>query len=276
MAEETAGDRREELRYIIGSEVPTAGGARAGEEEVHVTTPKAAMETLEATREAFRRYELAEAWERVVGLVVQPGVEFGNDFVHEYDRDAAAPLSRFIEGVPHMVYEAHSTDYQPREALRALVEDHFAILKVGPALTFAFREAVFALAAIEEELGVATPSHLREVIDRVMVEDPRHWQRYYPGAPEAQRLARAYSFSDRIRYYWPHPRVQDALRRLLANLEDAEIPPGVLSQYFPKEYHRVRSGQLPNRPQALIFSHITDVLEDYAYACGVKSYAAGG
>lgn len=51
-----------------------------------------------------------------------------------------------------MVYEAHSTDYQTRTAYWELVRDHFAILKVGPALTFALREAIFALAQIEQEL----------------------------------------------------------------------------------------------------------------------------
>jgi D-tagatose-1,6-bisphosphate aldolase subunit GatZ/KbaZ len=33
-----------------------------------------------------------------------------------------------------------------------LVEDHFGILKVGPALTFAFREALFSLEYIEQEM----------------------------------------------------------------------------------------------------------------------------
>ena len=51
-----------------------------------------------------------------------------------------------------IVYEAHSTDYQKKDSLKKMVEDNFAILKVGPWLTFAFREAVFALAKIEEEL----------------------------------------------------------------------------------------------------------------------------
>ncbi len=36
--------------------------------------------------------------------------------------------------------------------LRGLVTDHFAILKVGPVLTYAYREAVFALSFIEDEL----------------------------------------------------------------------------------------------------------------------------
>ena len=37
-----------------------------------------------------------------------------------------------------LVFEAHSTDYQPPEGLARLVSDGFAVLKVGPALTFAF------------------------------------------------------------------------------------------------------------------------------------------
>jgi len=47
---------------------------------------------------------------------------------------------------PRLIYQGHSTDYQRLESLRAMVEDHFAILKVGPALRFALREAPFALA----------------------------------------------------------------------------------------------------------------------------------
>ena len=84
-------------------------------------------------------------------MVVQPGVEFGDDFVLPYRPEAAKELSRFIEDQP-MIYEAHSTDYQTRAALTSLVHGHFAILKVGPGLTFAFREAVFALAMIENEM----------------------------------------------------------------------------------------------------------------------------
>ena len=52
--------------------------------------------------------------------------------VAAYDRKAARPLARFIEKQAGIVFEAHSTDYQTRQALRAMVEDHFAVLKVGP------------------------------------------------------------------------------------------------------------------------------------------------
>lgn len=88
---------------------------------------------------------------RVIAIVVQPGVEFDHTQIIHYQPQAAQALSAWIKETP-MVYEAHSTDYQTRQAYRALVRDHYAILKVGPALTFALREAIFALAQMENEL----------------------------------------------------------------------------------------------------------------------------
>ena len=61
-------------------------------------------------------------------------------------------LKKTIEKYDQFVYEAHSTDYQRKETLRQMVKDHFVILKVGPALTFAMREALFSLDFIEKEL----------------------------------------------------------------------------------------------------------------------------
>ncbi|MGC8857203.1 MAG: class II D-tagatose-bisphosphate aldolase non-catalytic subunit, partial [Anaerolineae bacterium] len=259
-----------EVRYVIGSEVPAAGGAKAGEDHLHVTTPEAAAQTLELSRGAFLAQGLDSAWERVRALVVQPGVEFGDDFVHEYDPAAAAPLSRFIETVPGLVYEAHSTDYQTPAALRALVRDHFAILKVGPALTFALREAAFALAMIENELFSAEErSHLMERLEAAMLANPVHWQRHYRGDERQLALARKYSFSDRIRYYWGEPDVQVAFRQLIANLEGvAPLPLTLLSQYLPEISLEIREGRLARRPLALIQGKIQKVLEDYRLACG--------
>ena len=101
--------------------------------------------------------ELNDARQRTIALVVQPGVEFDHHSVEHYQPQRADALSHFIERQPGMIYEAHSTDYQPPQAYRQLVRDHFAILKVGPALTFALREALFALDRIEREwLGNAS------------------------------------------------------------------------------------------------------------------------
>ncbi len=256
--------------YVIGTEVPIPGGAQAHETGVAVTRVEDVRATLDATRQAFARAGLHAAWQRVIAVVVQPGVEYGDDFVLPYQPPAARPLAQFIEDEPQWVYEAHSTDYQSPQALRQLVRDHFAILKVGPALTFAWREALFALALMENELfsgSTAAPSHLLDVLEAVMLDAPAHWQKHYRGSPSEQRLARRYSFSDRVRYYWPDPRLQTAQDHLLANLSAAPLPLSLLSQYAPDAYRRIRQGELPNTPHAVLLDRVASVLRDYAFAC---------
>ncbi len=257
------------LRYVIGTEVPPPGGAAGPQDSVRVTPVEEARRTLEVTRAAFVEAGLEAAWERVSALVVQPGVEFGDDFVHEYDPAAAAGLARFSE-TTRFVYEAHSTDYQTRDNLAALVRDHFAILKVGPALTFAFREAVFSLAMIESELFAPEErSRLLERLEAAMQREPSHWKNHYHGSQQRLALARKYSLSDRVRYYWPEPDVQAALSKLLGNLESAApLPLALVSQYLPEMADEMRSGRLPNRAPAIIARKIEAVLEDYRAACG--------
>jgi D-tagatose-1,6-bisphosphate aldolase subunit GatZ/KbaZ len=271
MAEETLAAMPEpprELRYVIGSEVPLPGGASSHEDGVHVTSVADARRTLELTRDVFVNEGLEAAWENVIALVVQPGVEFGDDFILAYDPAAARPLARFSETIP-MAYEAHSTDYQAGASLRKLVRDHFAILKVGPALTFAFREAVFALAMMENELLPRVQrSRLIESLDEAMLRQPVHWQKYYRGSARAVAFARKYSLSDRCRYYWGDPLVQSAFERLLHSLQEKPLPHALLSQFMPEQSDRARNGQIPATPEALILDKIHSVLEEYALACG--------
>jgi len=136
--------------YVIGTEVPVPGGSQIKEETLHITKPGDVNRFISVTKSIFRKNNLENAWQRVIAVVVQPGVEFGNAEIHDYDRKKAAVLSAFIKS-QDMVYEAHSTDYQTGSSLKEMVEDHFAILKVGPWLTYSFREAVFALEAIQNE-----------------------------------------------------------------------------------------------------------------------------
>ncbi len=259
-------------RYVIGTEVPAPGGSIGRANSVEVTSVVAVQRMTDAAREAFLRDGLASAWERVVAVVVQPGVEFGDDFILDYDAGAARALSAFIETEPQLVYEAHSTDYQRLEALGEMVRDHFAVLKVGPALTFAFREVVFALARIEDELlsgsHAADRSRVIEVLDQAMLRNPEHWVRYYHGTPDEMARARKYSLSDRSRYYWTDDEVRRALERLIANLATRPIPWTLLSQFLPGAAKRVRDGVLQGTPQALLMEGVDRVLEDYATACG--------
>ncbi len=247
-------------------------GETHDEAGIRVTASEDVEETLEITRRAFVQLGLEAAWERVIALVVQPGVDFSDSSVHEYERSRAEPLSRRITYYPRLVYEAHSTDYQKPGSLRQLVEDHFAILKVGPALTFAFREAVFALAWMEREWLAGRPdailSNLPAVVDRAMLAYPSHWASYYRGERHEIAFALRYSYSDRSRYYWNRPEVQAALARLFENLERDPPPLALLSQFLPEQYARVREGRVGRCSQEWVFDHIAAVLRTYAQACG--------
>jgi len=264
----TAGGQVSEIRYVIGTEVPVPGGAHETLEELRPTTAQAARTTLRRHHQAVSELGLDEVWPRIMALVVQPGVEFDHLRVIDYLRERTTELGEVLDDEPDMVFEAHSTDYQTVEALTALVEDHWAVLKVGPGLTFALREALFALAAIEDELVVeADRSQLREVMERRMLAEPSQWEGYYHGSPAEQRLARRYSYSDRMRYYWPDQDVLFAQDRLLKNLDAVELPLPLISQYLPNQYARIRRGQLAAQPRALVIDHVRDVLRTYAAAC---------
>ena len=216
--------------YVIGAEVPIPGGETKELDALAVTHPEAARRTVELHRRAFAARGVEAAMNRVVAVVVQPGVDMGNAQVFGYDRDKAAALSAALRDIPGVVYEAHSTDFQSETALFDLVATHFAILKVGPSLTFAFREAVFALAAIEQRIASPNPSGIVEALERAMDAHPEHW-RGYVAAGADERLMRLYGLSDRVRYYWPHGEVQAALGRLFANVDATRVPPGLVSQF---------------------------------------------
>ncbi len=252
---------------MIGTDVPAPGGT-AVEGTMEVTTAEELARTVSLGAEAFRSAGLQEAWNRVRAVVVQPGVEFGDRSVQAYDRVRAAGLCAAARALPGMVLEGHSTDYQHPDALRALVEDGVAVLKVGPALTFAMREAVFALEHIERELAAAEPSRLGEELERAMLADPSHWRGYYRGGEAEQRLARRFSLLDRCRYYWAVPAVQQALERLLANLRAQAIPWTLASQYLPRQAGRVGEGGTAADPLELVLEAVREVLRDYAQAAG--------
>lgn len=257
-----------DLVYVIGTEVPVPGGAHETLTDLAVTTPDAARATLQAHYHAFEKHGLEGIWPRIIALVVQPGVEFDHTHIIDYQPQKAVALSKMVEDYDTLVFEAHSTDYQTPQSLRQLVIDHFAILKVGPALTFALREALFSLAAIEEELLPAKAcSGLRHVLESVMLDRPEYWQSHYHGDGNARRLARGYSYSDRVRYYWPDSQIDEAFKRLVRNLADDPIPLPLISQYLPLQYVKVREGDLSATPRELIINHIQDILQQYHCAC---------
>ncbi|MGN1276052.1 MAG: class II D-tagatose-bisphosphate aldolase, non-catalytic subunit [Floccifex sp.] len=253
--------------YIVGSEVPIPGGAQgAVDEGVQVTKPEDFKATLATFEKAFKDNELDHAWSNVIGIVVQPGVEEKDSGCTEYDREKAVDLCAAIKDYDNIVFEGHSTDYQTKIKLREMVEDGIAILKVGPGFTFMMRQALFALADIENELFKDKASHFKDVLDEAMLKDTKYWSKHYIGTEEEVALKRKYSFSDRCRYYMPVPEVKDALQTMISNLRTNGIPLNLLTQYMPIQYTRVREGLLENDPEALIVDRICDSIDEYLYA----------
>ncbi len=235
--------------YVVGSEVPFPGGAN-DDEGIQVTSVEDFEETIAIYKQTFSQQGIQDLWEDVIALVVQPGVEFGSDYVDEYDRAKASGLIQKRKDFASLVFEGHSTDYQQAEKLKQLVEDGVAILKVGPGLTFALRESLFALSRIEEELFANKKdiSDLVNVVDQVMVDNPGNWFGHYQGDECEQKLARKYSFYDRSRYYMNDPCVQSATDQMFENYKDTQVPPlSLLSQFLPVQYQKIRKGSLKKR-----------------------------
>lgn len=254
--------------YVIGTEVPIPGGAWHALDDIAVTEPEAALRTVAVHREAFHRAGAGPAFDRAIGVVVQPGVEFGNADVAHYRRQRSRELSLALERMPQFVFEAHSTDYQSPEGLAALVEDGFAILKVGPWLTFALREALYGLDAIADVLAPAgAEGGLRAAMERLMTDEPGSWAKYYHGTDDEKRVQRHFSYSDRIRYCWPHPRARQAVDTLNQRLGGKTISETLISQYLPRLYPAVSAGRLKPEPKDLLLAAVRAVLAVYAEAC---------
>ena len=254
--------------YIIGSEVPIPGGSQQEDDSLKVTNPRDFESTIIAYRKIFDKMGLSDAWNHIIGIVVQPGVEFGNADIHAYNRIDAIKLCNRLKKYPNIVFEGHSTDYQPPVKLREMVEDGIAIIKVGPALTNAVREAIFALSMIEKELipDKNQRANFIDVLENEMMKDPSNWQKHYHGTELEQHIARKYSFSDRSRYYFSHKAVVEAQEKLFDNLSKVEISLPLLHQYMPLQYSKVRDGKLQNTPRELVKDAVVCVVEDYNYA----------
>ena len=253
--------------YVIGTEVPVPGGSAHADDGVEITRPESALATIEAHRRAFASAGIPHAFERVIALVVQPGVEFDHRQVLDYEQAKAKRLSGVLDTEPTIVFEAHSTDYQSPAALAALVSDGFAILKVGPALTFAMREALYGLDNVARECDPSWGDNaLEPEMERIMLAEPKYWLDYYRGAPEQQRLLRHYSYSDRIRYYWPAEDAKAAVSRLMAKLELPAIPDPLVSQFLPRCYEAVRVGATAPRPLPLVLEAIRQAFLPYLKA----------
>ena len=266
--ETAAGADASKLRYIVGTEVPPPGGARAEHAAIVPTDPDRALQTIEAHRQAFEREGLGEAWGRVCALVVQPGLEFGPAHVDHFDTAQPDRLSPALAGFPTLAFEAHSTDYQHAAVYPELARRHFAVLKVGPALTHAYREAIYALSHID---GWLTGSaHVATVMEDLMLAEPKSWSGHYDETDAATaKVLRHFGYADRIRYYWAKPAAIAAVAALTARLDAAtSLPQPMLEQYFTAEEVDRALGREGRLAENLVRERIRSALQPYFWDRG--------
>lgn len=254
--------------YVIGSEVPIPGGEYDEKNSLEVTTAQDFEKTIKTYDEKFKEYGFKDAWDNIIAVVVQPGVEFSNEDIHDYNRKDSKELCEKLKEYPNLVFEGHSTDFQFKEKLKEMVEDGVAILKVGPALTFALRESLFLLSLMEKELikDKNDRANFIELLDKFMLNNPKDWEKYYLGTALEKELQRKYSFSDRSRYYMTHEKIDMCIKKLFENINSFKLPLGMIKQFFPNHYLKIRNNEHSNDPENLVKSNIKDVLDEYTYA----------
>ncbi|ARU02463.1 class II D-tagatose-bisphosphate aldolase non-catalytic subunit [Yoonia vestfoldensis] len=245
----------DDLLFVVGTEVPPPGGARVDEDnDTPPTSPSAARDTLAAHDAAFGNMS-----DLIGGLVAQPGVEFSSTTVHPLPMERDPHLREALVNHPHVCLEAHSTDYQNPAVYPRLADLGFAFQKVGPALTFAYREALYALDRLRPSKGA-----LQATMEAVMLANPSMWQGHYSGDEAALSAQRHFGLSDRIRYYWPTAKAQTAVRGLLTEL-DTSIPDTRLLTVFDQSILDRAEGLQGAQAQRLIHAQIECALAPYFF-----------
>jgi D-tagatose-1,6-bisphosphate aldolase subunit GatZ/KbaZ len=166
-----------------------------------------------------------------------------------------------------MCFEAHSTDYQRSDALTGIAAKNFAVLKVGPGLTDAYRSALYRLDGLPSQACADTAGgELARTMEQLMVADDRHWREHYYGSDLERARLRHFSYADRIRYYWPLPLAKQAVAALYARSNAANWPQYVLRDLFsPTVLERAdRLGAVAGGcTQALVLAAIQEALLPY-------------
>lgn len=133
-----------------------------------VTRPEDCGAALRAFKAAFEVRGLGAAWERVIAIVVQPGVEFADESVVEYERGAARELCGFPDCFEVVVGSLHNGIPEDktavlREALRLMGLGPGEAVMIGDRAWDVLAARRLGLDCIGVELcGYAGPSELED------------------------------------------------------------------------------------------------------------------
>jgi D-tagatose-1,6-bisphosphate aldolase subunit GatZ/KbaZ len=202
-----------------------------------VTTPETLARALDLHEAAFAGAGLGPAvWRRVRTVVVRLGLGYGPTYVERFDMEQPDLLSAVLQDRDRIALEVRGADYQTASACADLTRRNVAVLGLGPALSFAWREALYALSHVHG--WTSGSAHVSERMEALMLADPAAWGADDPAtahlATDAQqRMLRHFGFLDRIRHYWPRARPE--LEAMADDLQASGMPYPLLLQYLPPE-----------------------------------------
>ena len=204
----------------------------------------------------------SEAWGRVVGLVVQPGLSF---------RRSHRPFQSWVAG---------SAVTDPRR-LSGLCFEAFDRLSAAASLSGtrppSFRDPEWTCSDIRLSAGpCARPC--QELVrgakrtraacrhDGADARGARQLGQALSRTAEDVRRLRHFGYADRIRYYWNRPEAEAAIRDLIASLEERRLLVPMLEQYFSQDVIARAEGlaeYMPSWPRALILATVQEALLPY-------------
>ena len=194
---------------VIGSEVPLSG---SNDDKTVITT---SLEKIKIEALKFRDFlESTHLKKRNFGLVIEPGMKYMNLSIKKPIFTKFLNKKKFSK-INNFVFEAHSTDYQPKKILLKLVDNNFKFLKVGPELTYNYSRSLFFMNKIENKFFKNPTSDIKKSILLSMKQNNKYWKEYYD---KNNNLLLLNSKLDRSRYYLNEKNVENSIRILRNNI----------------------------------------------------------
>ena len=248
---------------VIGTEVPLSGSD--DDKKVIITTIKKIK--IEALKFQNLLVNL-KLKKKIFGLVIEPGMKYMNSSIKKPIFTKFLNKKKFSKA-NDFVFEAHSTDYQPKKILLNLVDNNFKFLKVGPELTYNYSRSLFFMNKIENKFFKNPTSDIKKNILLSMKEKNKYWKEYYDKNNDILLLN---SKLDRSRYYLNTKNVENSIRILKNNVNilDKKDIISFIGNNFKKDFLFYNKKRLSNFDNIkLIF--ISKTLKRYFSACGFKN-----
>tara|TARA_B100000767_G_C19718103_1_gene515916 strand:+ start:141 stop:1364 length:1224 start_codon:yes stop_codon:yes gene_type:complete len=248
---------------VIGTEVPLSGSD--DDKKVIITSMKKIK--IEALKFQNLLVNL-KLKKKIFGLVIEPGMKYMNSSIKKPIFTKFLNKKKFSKA-NDFVFEAHSTDYQPKKILLNLVDNNFKFLKVGPELTYNYSRSLFFMNKIENKFFKNPTSDIKKNILLSMKEKNKYWKEYYDKNNDLLLLN---SKLDRSRYYLNTKNVENSIRILKNNINilDKKNIISFIGNNFKKDFLFYNKKRLSNFDNIkLIF--ISKTLKRYFSACGFKN-----